>query len=417
MEEKLNIIREEHADYILLKIEGRIDGYWSRHLEEYLDNSLRKGNYNIALDLTGVNYMSSLGMRILVKYKKLYQQVNGGFGILDASKSVTDLLEMAGLNSALRWQTEEVSTSAESSSETIESDGYIYKISHAKGQRHMECYLTGNPEKIKAGGYISNDCKTVSFGRNHYGIGLGAIGLNFEDCKNRFGEFVALGDSVVYSPAGKPNSPDYMIKSGALIPGIELLYGIIFEGEFDTVISFSSNNPDKTIVLSNLITKLFEFTGYEKLVMVMLAESSGLVGISINHSPAVDQGTAVNPFTFPEIKENINFTTEPEYKQMMTITAGVTSKTAEGDLKKFTRPLAPGSRIHQHFHSAIFSYHPFKKTNINLNETITSFFEQDKIRGVLHLLNDTREITGIGESDFKGGICWIGKIDSTLKTK
>ena len=74
MEEKLNIIREEHTGYILLKIEGRIDGYWSKHLEEYLDDTLRSGNYSIALDLRGVNYMSSLGIRVLVKYKKLSHQ-------------------------------------------------------------------------------------------------------------------------------------------------------------------------------------------------------------------------------------------------------------------------------------------------------------------------------------------------------
>lgn len=416
MEDKLNIIREEHTGYILLKIEGRIDGYWSKHLEEYLDDTVRSRSYNIALDLRGVHYMSSLGIRVLVKYKKLSHQVNSGFGILDASKSVYDLLEMAGLNNVLQWEKQEVPNRLESSSE-IKSDGYIYKVSAFSDQRQMECYFTGNPENIKEGGYKNSDCNSVKFGKNHFGIGLGAIGLNFKDCKNRFGEFVALGDSVVYSPAGKPNSPDYMLKSGTLIPGIEILYGVIFEGGFDTVISFSPDDPDKTIGFSRLLTKLFEITGNERLVMIMLAETSGLVGVSINHSPAAGEGSESNPFIFPEIKENINFTTEPEYKQMMTITAGIASKTTEGDLEKFTRPLAPGSPVHQHFHTAIFSPHPVKKTDINLDETITAFFEQDKIHGILHLINDSREINGIGESDFKDGVCWIGTINSPIKTR
>jgi anti-anti-sigma factor len=412
MEEKLTINPEEHKDYTLLKIEGRMDGYWSKQLEEYLDNALRTGIYNIALDLTDVNYMSSLGIRVLVKYKKLYRQVNGGFGVLKASKSVVDLLDMAGLNSVLRWQEPEITAVPEDTTRIVESEGFIYKISLSAGQKAMECFFSGDPGKIKSGGYTNDDCKTVSFGKNKYGIGLGAIGLNFEDCKNRFGEFVALGDSVVYSPAGKSNSPDYMLKSGSFIPRIEVLYGLIFEGDFNSVIGFSSDDPYKTMGMSQLINKLFEITGYEQFVMVMLAEASGLVGLSLNHSPAAELEADTNLFSFPAIKENINFTTEPEYKKMMTITAGIATRTGAGEIEKFTRPLSPGSPVHQHFHTAVFDYQPIKKTDINLDETITTFFEQDKIRGVLHLLNDTREINGIGESEFKGGVCWVGQINS-----
>lgn len=416
MEEKLTIIPEEHKDFTLLKIEGRMDGYWSKQLEEYLDNALRTGIYTIALDLTEVNYMSSLGIRVLVKYKKLYRQVNGGFGVLEASKSVVDLLEMAGLNSVLRWQEAEVIAIHGDTTKDVESEGFNYKISSAAGQRPMECFLMGDSGKIKVGGYENSDCKTVSFGKKKYGIGLGAIGLNFEDCKNRFGEFVALGDSVVYSPAGKSNSPDYMLKSGSFIPRIEVLYGLIFEGEFNAIIGFSSDDPYKTTGMNQLVNKVFELTGYEQFMMVMLAETSGLVGLSINHSPAADQEGDANLFSFPAIKENINFTTEPEYKKMMTITAGMASRTAEGEMLKFTRPLSPGSPVHQHFHTAVFSYQPIKKTDINLDDTITTFFEQDKIRGVLHLLNDSREINGIGESEFKSGVCWIGQINLPFKT-
>jgi hypothetical protein len=115
------------------------------------------------------------------------------------------------------------------------------------------------------------------------------------------------------------------------------------------------------------------------------------------------------------VRDNINFTTEPEHKKMMTITVGIASKSGESGLGMFTRPLAPNSIVQQHFHSAIFAYHPFKKTNVDLNETVSALFEQDKIMAVLHLINDTREFTGVGESEFKNGICWIGKINSLTK--
>ena len=415
MEEKLNIVNEQQHDYILLKIEGRIDGYWSKHLDDYLDDFLRKGNHRAALDLTGVNYLSSLGIRILIKYAKLYKQINGGFGIIASSQSVVDLLAMVGLNQVLSWQSYEVAPIEVNTTKSIESDGFVFDVSQLKGNHSMTCNMTGDPDKLRSSGFTKDDCNTITFGRNRYGLGLGAIGLNFEDCTSRFGDFVALGDAIVYSPAGKSGSPDYMLKTGSLIPAMEILYGITFEGEFDHEINFASNEDDINLKFSKLINHVFEFTGYGIYMMVMLAETSGLVGLSINSSPVSGQSEAKDPFSFPEVRDNINFTTEPEHKKMMTITVGIASKAEVSGLGLFTRPLAPNSDVQQHFHSAIFAYHPFKKTNVDLNETVSALFEQDKIMAILHLINDTREFTGVGESEFKNGICWIGKINSLTK--
>lgn len=416
MEERLNIVSKPQDGYILLKIDGRIDGYWSKHLDDYFDDFLRKGNHRAALDLTKVHYISSLGIRILIKYAKLYKQVDGSFGIIASSQSVIDLLSMVGLNQVLSWQSYEVPPSGKLASKSVESDGFVFEITHLKGKQPMSCNLTGNPEKLSSVGFSKEDCKTIAFGRNRYGLGLGAIGLNFEDCTSRFGDFVALGDAVVYSPAGKANNPDYMLKTGSLIPSMEILYGMTFEGEFDHEINFASNEEDKNIKFSQLIQRIFEFTGFETLMMVMLAETSGLVGLSINNSPISVPGGAMNLFNFPEVRDNINFTTEPDYQKMMTITVGIASKSDEGDLSLFTRQLAKDSTARQHFHTAIFAYHPFKKNNIDLDETVSTLFEQDKIRAVLHLINDTREFTGIGESEFKNGFCRIGKINSITKS-
>lgn len=416
MEEKLNITCEEQKDHILLKIEGRIDGYWSKQLDEYLEDTLRAGNHKVAVDLENVNYLSSLGIRILIKHATLFRQINGGFGIVNASDNVMNLLKMVGLDTILKWQNYEETTSESKHTEISESDGYIFEITSLKSENPIQVRLTGNPEKIRTGGFSTNNCQSVDFGKNHFGIGLGAIGLDFEDCQSRFGDFIALGDSVAYSPAGKSNSPDFMIKTGSLLPSVKLLYGILFEGDFSKLISFTSNDQTINLKFSDLITKMFEISGYEQLALVMIAETSGMVGLSLNCSPVTGQNKTLNPFAFPEVREQVNFTTEPGFRKMMTITAGIASKTNDPELNRYLRPLAPGSEINQHFHSAIFSYHAIKKNNIDLDETIMAFFEQDKILSVLHLINDTREFTGIGESEFKNGVCWIGKVNSLAKS-
>jgi hypothetical protein len=32
------------------------------------------------------------------------------------------------------------------------------------------------------------------------------------------------------------------------------------------------------------------------------------------------------------------------------------------------------------------------------------------LQGILHLLNDDREILGVGQSELTRGVCWLGRI-------
>jgi len=45
-----------------------------------------------------------------------------------------------------------------------------------------------------------------------------------------------------------------------------------------------------------------------------------------------------------------------------------------------------------------------------MKTTVSTLFEAETLQGVLHLLNDDREITGAGQSEFVRGACWIGPI-------
>ena len=79
-------------------------------------------------------------------------------------------------------------------------------------------------------------------------------------------------------------------------------------------------------------------------------------------------------------------------------------------LAPLLRPLTPRSELHGHFHAAVFSYRPFKKRKLELNETVAALLENEDLQAVLHLLHDDREITGGGESEFVRGACWVGPI-------
>ena len=68
----MEITRKTGTDGLELAVEGRIDAYWADHLTAALDDAIRSGTDRIALDLHGVAYLSSAGIRtLLIAYREL----------------------------------------------------------------------------------------------------------------------------------------------------------------------------------------------------------------------------------------------------------------------------------------------------------------------------------------------------------
>jgi anti-sigma B factor antagonist len=416
MEDKLSIVALPQQTHLLLEVSGRVDGFWSKLLDERIESTLREGYHQVALDLSKVSYMSSLGIRVLVKHAKTFRQINGVFGIAAASEVVNSLLKMAGLDVMLAWQQVRQIDVDKTKSLLVEANGFSFEFNAIESDRAMQCTLYGHPEKMKGEGFTVADNKLITFGHQRFGLGLGATGMGFEDCRDRYGEFIGLGNALVYTPAGDSSAPDYMLKTGELIPSVNMLYGIVFEGGFEELIHFQPSETGASIGFGRLLTTVFEQTGYEKLAMVAIGEIQGLVGISLRMSPVHLSHNRQTIFKFPEIRDNVHFTTEPVHQGMIAVVAGIAVRSKSNEFNAFLRPASPGSPFLQHFHAAVFSYHPIKKTNIDLQESIETLFEEDKILSVMHLINDSREFTGAGETEFKNGVTWVSEIQSLKKS-
>ena len=152
--------------------------------------------------------------------------------------------------------------------------------------------------------------------------------------------------------------------------------------------------------------------------MVFLAESAGLIGAALRRSPAATSELTSARLTHPEIRRWLSFTPDRAFSHTLTLVVGVASRGVPSGRAKplapLLRPLAPHSELHGHFHAAVFSYRPFKKRKLDLNETVAALFETGDLQAVLHLLHDDREITGGGESEFVRGACWVGPIANVM---
>ena len=106
----------------------------------------------------------------------------------------------------------------------------------------------------------------------------------------------------------------------------------------------------------------------------------------------------------------MSFTPERAYLRSLALVVGVAARAPQPGLHPLLRPMGSGPWPVGHFHAAAFSYRPLQKGLIDLRATVSTLFEAETLQGVLHLLNDDREIVGAGESEFVRGACWVGPL-------
>jgi anti-anti-sigma factor len=406
----LEIHVAERKDEVILTCTGRLDANRAGYLNETIDRMVREGHYQISLDLSDIEYLSSAGIRSLVTQYKNLKAINGHFTIFEMSENVRQVLSMVGMAGMLSQVPQKIKKekTEQENQNQLEANGFIFSRTILSPDGKTCVTLYGKPELTVQSGFRSEDVRVVKSAGDHFAIGLGAIGTSYEECKDRFGEYIMMGKNVAYLPSDGSKKPDYMLASGQLVVSLSELYGLHFNDNFSCLIRFDPVNPLDTIGLSQLAEALLKLTNYDRMALVMIAESGGLIGTSLNVSPV--DGKKI--FTFPEIKETVNFTAEPVHLKMLTLSVGFFSAGENSEAEKFLRPLVPGTILRGHVHTSVFPFIPLKKTDIDLNETIEYIFNNSELTDILHLTNDTREITGQGESRFVKGFCWLVPVES-----
>lgn len=92
-------IRVSDQDQVrLVEVIGRIDSMNANELGDALTREIDEGHTQIVLDLAGVDYMSSAGLREIVSALKRVKRGTGDLRIAQPSERVLEVLEMAGLD-------------------------------------------------------------------------------------------------------------------------------------------------------------------------------------------------------------------------------------------------------------------------------------------------------------------------------
>lgn len=103
-----NLVVEQKGNVFILRIRGRLDAICSPLTEKRVFEAINEGQYNLLLDMSGVSYLSSAGMRMLLSVTKRLRAMSGKLAICSVTSNVVDVLKMSGFDHALHvFKTEE----------------------------------------------------------------------------------------------------------------------------------------------------------------------------------------------------------------------------------------------------------------------------------------------------------------------
>ena len=98
-DKNITIESQELKRCMLLRLGGRLDGEASHDFDEAMQSALQAGYYNLVLNLSAVDYMSSASLRVLINTAKECRRFNrGDVRLAEISERVEQVLDLAGLD-------------------------------------------------------------------------------------------------------------------------------------------------------------------------------------------------------------------------------------------------------------------------------------------------------------------------------
>lgn len=401
----------------VVHLTGRLDGESARHLSDTLEDLLRDGARFIEVEMAGVEYVSSAGMRELARRAEDLGTLRGSLQVISPSLATIAALEAAGLAAALIREGIPAPVPVRTRRATqwrlpsLAAEHGVYEVSNYSNTG-VHCRLYGGGHSPLSGAPHPDHCRPVSFPMEAFGIGVGAIGEDFAGTAPRFGELLAAEGIVTYLPTDGAHTPDYLVSYADRAPRAVLASGITWQGRFSNLLRFTLQPNSDEIPLAELAEVCVETCDGEAAALAVVAEMSGVVGTSLRGSPALlPPGFGEVPDT-ARLKEWISFTPEPAYQGSTALIVGVAARRAEGPLAAHLRPLNSKGDLFGHLHVVVFPYSPVPQRTVRLSALVGRMFQTAAPRSVLHLLHDDRGPSGAGQTGLLRGVCWTARIDS-----
>lgn len=98
----MQLQHEERDGVIVLSVEGNLDALTAPDLGTALSEQIKPGHPNLVVDLGGVSYTSSAGLRVLLGALKETRRLEGDLRLAAVQDDVNKVLNLAGFTTIVK---------------------------------------------------------------------------------------------------------------------------------------------------------------------------------------------------------------------------------------------------------------------------------------------------------------------------
>ncbi len=92
----MTILSSKNAGMLIVMPTGRLGTHASTEADKLITTAIGAGDTRILVDFSKTDYISSAGLRVLLKATKHLKQVGGAFGLCNANEQIREVLEISG---------------------------------------------------------------------------------------------------------------------------------------------------------------------------------------------------------------------------------------------------------------------------------------------------------------------------------
>lgn len=400
----MELIAIKKGKILYVQAVGRLDASWSDYFTDTFLGYIRNGDHQLVINAAEIHFLSSAGIRSLVRIHKELMKLNGRLQITNANEFVISTLQMTGFG---MWLTTSVIQVDDESLQEIDDavklpeNCYALPVTKTMTLKKNENWF---PWKKVDPEHITH----LHFPSGTFGLGIGSP-VSTEAFENLlFGDYLAVCGNLVYQRPEEKSKPDYLLKLENFVPDLYAIQSWYAEGEMSHLLRFTPNEDGTPVTLSGLVKQTFSVISASQIVFVVLAEIDGLVGAHLIQSPTKIEES--EPPTGLKMRDWLSFSGERIHAKEQALVVGIASNSFNINDSTSNQSPSSMSGLSLHAHAAVFPYQPLQNGQINLEEQVQKFLNGPPPKALLHLIEDNRPGNGLGESSFIRGAIWFAPV-------
>lgn len=96
----MTIVKERQNDSLILRLEGRLETGTADKLQEAIEQE-SEGLIHLTIDMTQLTYLTSAGLRVLLRTEKRLQATGGDMVLTNVNKDIMEVFGITGFDDIL----------------------------------------------------------------------------------------------------------------------------------------------------------------------------------------------------------------------------------------------------------------------------------------------------------------------------